>query len=110
MRTLNLGVMALTLASAFLLYGINYDTRMMDQRLQDKERAIERARGDIAVLKAERAHLARPERIEPLARAQGLVPASERQLVASPAEAVARALGESLRENEELLTGSVRGN
>ncbi len=72
MRTLNLGVMALTLASAFLLYGINYDTRLMDQRLQEKERAIDKARSDIAVLKAERAHLARPERIEPLARALGL--------------------------------------
>ena len=59
MRMLNLGVMALALASAFLLYGINYDTRMMAQRLQDRERAIERARSDIAVLKAERAHLAR---------------------------------------------------
>jgi cell division protein FtsL len=108
MRTLNLGIMALTLASAFVLYGINYDTRLMDQRLQEKERAIEKARGDIAVLKAERAHLARPERIEALARAQGLVPASERQLVASPEQAVARALGEN--EKEELLTGSVRRN
>jgi cell division protein FtsL len=92
MRTLNLGVMALTLASAFLLYGINYDTRLMDQRLQERERAIEEARRDIAVLKAERAHLARPERIEPLARALGLRPASEPQLAASPEEALARAL------------------
>lgn len=92
MRMLNLGVMALALASAFLLYGINYDTRMMAQRLQDRERAIERARSDIAVLKAERAHLARPERIEPLARAQGLQPTSEQQLVAGPEEALVRAL------------------
>jgi len=92
MRTLNLGVMVLALASAFVLYGINYDTRLMDKRLQEKERAIEEARSDIAVLKAERAHLARPERIAPLARALGMQPTSERQLAASPEEALMRVL------------------
>jgi cell division protein FtsL len=106
MRMLNLGAMVLALASAFLLYGISYDTRLMDLRLQEKERAIEEARGDIAVLKAERAHLARPERIEPLARALGLLPTSERQLVASPEEAMARALGETA----DLPTASLRGH
>jgi cell division protein FtsL len=106
MRTLNLGVMALTLASAFLLYGINYDTRLMDQHLQKKERAIEKARGDIAILKAERAHLARPERIEPLARGLGLQPATERQIVANPQEALTRALA----AGGDIPTGSVRGN
>jgi cell division protein FtsL len=106
MRTLNLGVMALTLASAFLLYGISYDTRLMDQRLQEKERAIDKARSDIAILKAERAHLARPERIEPLARALGLQPASEQQLAASPEEALTRALSVI----GDVPTGSVRGN
>ncbi len=105
MRMLNLGAMVLALASAFLLYGISYDTRLMDLRLQEKERAIEEARSDIAVLKAERAHLARPERIEPLARALGLQPTSERQLVASPEEAMARALGETA----DLPTASLRG-
>ena len=101
-----LGSLMLALASAFLLYGINYDTRLMDLRLQENERAIEEARGDIAVLKAERAHLARPERIEPLARALGLEPISERQLVASPEEALARAAGAA----EDIPTGSVRGH
>ena len=60
---------------------------------QAQERAIDKARSDIAVLKAERAHLARPERIEPLARALGLGPATEQQLAATPDEALARALG-----------------
>lgn len=91
MRMPIVGAFALALASAFLLYGINYDTRRFEDRLRDQARAIEEARRDIAVLKAERAHLARPERIEPLARAHGLRPATERQLVGGPEEALARA-------------------
>jgi cell division protein FtsL len=89
---LTLCALALALASAFLLYGINYDTRLLDERVQAQERAIEKARSDIAVLKAERAHLGRPDRIEPLARTLGLRPATDRQLVAGPEEALARAL------------------
>jgi cell division protein FtsL len=85
------GALALALASAFLLYGINYDTRLFEDRVQAQERAIEEARSDIAVLKAERAHLGRPDRIEPLARAQGLKPATEQQLVAGPEDALVRA-------------------
>jgi cell division protein FtsL len=82
--------LALTLASAFLLYGINYDTRLLEERMRAQERAIEGARSDIAILKAERAHLARPDRIAPLARAQGLRPATDRQLAASLDDALAR--------------------
>jgi cell division protein FtsL len=87
-----LTALTLTLASAFLLYGINYDTRRLEDRVQAQETAIEQARGDIAVLKAERAHLARPSRIEPIARANGLRPAAEGQLVATTEEALAHAL------------------
>lgn len=97
MRMLILGAFALALASAFLLYGINYDTRLLEDRVQAQERAIEQARSDIAVLKAERAHLGRPDRIEPLARRQGLRPATEQQLAATPEEALARALARSQR-------------
>ena len=93
MRMLVLGAFALTLASAVLLYGINYDTRRLESRVEAQEAAIGQARDDIAVLKAERAHLARPDRIEPIARAQGLRPTTEQQLVATPEQAVARALG-----------------
>jgi cell division protein FtsL len=85
------GALILALASAVLLYGINYDTRLMEARVEAQEAAIDQAREDIAVLKAERAHLARPSRIEPLARAQGLRPPSEQQLVSTPAQAMARA-------------------
>ena len=93
MRMLVLGALTMTLASAVLLYGINYDTRLLENRVEAQEAAIDQAREDIAVLKAERAHLTRPDRIEPIARAQGLRPASEQQMVATPDEAVARAFG-----------------
>lgn len=79
MRTLIVSVAFLALASAFLLYGLNYDTRRIESNLHSLERSTEKAKSDIAILKAERAHLARPDRIEPLARAQGLVPAGPRQ-------------------------------
>jgi cell division protein FtsL len=81
MRLMNIAALLLALASAFLLYGLNYDTRMIEGRLQAREREAERARADIAVLRAERAHLARPDRIEPLARGLGLQPLSARHLV-----------------------------
>lgn len=71
----------LAISSAFLLYGLSYDTRQLEARVAEQQRKADLARSDIAVLKAERAHLARPARIEPLARAQGLAPVSEHQLV-----------------------------
>jgi cell division protein FtsL len=95
MRLVNLAAFALALASAFLLYGINYDARLLEARVQGEEHSIDEARNDIAVLKAERAHLARPERIEPIARAQGLQPAAQQQLAPSPEEAMARALAQA---------------
>ena len=82
MHTLTLAASFLALSSAILLYGLNYDTRLIEQRVQAAERTAERARSDIAVLRAERAHLSRPERIEPLARAQGLQPSQASQFVA----------------------------
>ena len=81
MRSSTISAAFLAMAGAFLLYSLNYDTRLIEARVQSAERAAEVARGDIAVLKAERAHLARPERIEALARAQGLKPPSEKQFV-----------------------------
>jgi hypothetical protein len=59
MRMLNFTAVLLALSSAFLLYGLNYDTRLIEANLHAREREAERARADIAVLRAERAHLAR---------------------------------------------------
>ena len=85
MRMLTISAAFMAIASAFMLYGLNYDTRQTAARVQALEREADTARGDIAVLKAERAHLARPERIEALARAQGLAPANKKQLERAPA-------------------------
>lgn len=74
MRILNFAAFFFALASAFLLYSLNYDTRVLEARVQEKEQAANRARSDIAVLKAEKSHLSRPGRIDSYARAQGLAP------------------------------------
>jgi cell division protein FtsL len=78
---LNVMLVALALASAFALYAMKHDTRQLDARVQADERLLDRLENDIAVLKAERAHLARPDRIDKLARALGLEPISPRQYV-----------------------------
>jgi cell division protein FtsL len=73
-RTINWILTLATLAAAFALYAIKYDTRKLEVRVQAQERALEKAESDVTVLIAERAHLSRPERLEPLARLQGLEP------------------------------------
>lgn len=80
MHPLTVSAAFLAISSAFLLYGLSYDTRQLEARVASEERRAELARSDIAVLKAERAHLARPARIEPLARAQGLTPMTDQQV------------------------------
>lgn len=82
MRLLNIVAFCFTIASAFLLYGLNYETRRLESQIQDKERAAAKAKSDIAILKAERSHLSRPDRIDPLARRLGLRPARPDQLIA----------------------------
>jgi cell division protein FtsL len=79
-RTLTFATTLLALSTAFLFYAVNYDARRLEAALQRRERDADRLRSDIAILKAERAYLARPARIEPLARAQGLQPLTPRQI------------------------------
>lgn len=78
-RTLNLILLLLALASAFALYVLKYDTRRMEARVQGLQRSVDKLEGEIARLRAEHAHLSRPERIEPMARALGLAPIAPRQ-------------------------------
>ena len=81
MRLLNVTAFFFAIASALLLYGLNYDTRRLENEVQSKERLAARARDDIAVLKAERGALARPDRIDAMARQLGLSPPSVDQFV-----------------------------
>ena len=74
MNTLTFASAFLALASAIVLYGLSYDTRLIEAEVTAAERSSERLRADISVMRAERAHLARPERIEPIARSLGLRP------------------------------------
>ena len=78
---------ASTLVAAFVLYSIKHDTRVLESKVQTKERAIEKAQGDLAVLRAEKAHLLRPEHIESIARALGFAPPSAQQIVRTEASA-----------------------
>lgn len=81
LRMLSVLAVFLTVAAAFALYKLKYDTRGLEIAVQAKERRLEKLEADIAVLKAERAYLARPERIEKLARKQGLDTIREDQYV-----------------------------
>jgi cell division protein FtsL len=82
MRLLNVTAFFFAIASALFLYGLNYDTRRLEGEVQVKERAAEQARNDIAVLKAERGDLARPDRIDVFARRLGLLPPMPEQFKA----------------------------
>jgi len=79
MRILLTVAVAMTLGSAFTLYAVNYETRGLADDVKRREKSINKARRDIAILKAERAHLARPDRIGLHARALGLAPAKRGQ-------------------------------
>lgn len=80
MRLLMLSSVFLALSGAVFLYALNDETRALEGRVQAQEHLAGALRSDIAVLKAERAHLARPERIEPAARAIGLEPPRPAQI------------------------------
>lgn len=79
MRLLNITAFFFAVASALLLYALNYDTRRLEAEVQEKERVADQARSDIAVLKAERGTLSRPDRIDGLARQLGLAPPKPEQ-------------------------------
>ena len=95
-RKLNWVLMLATLATAFALYAIKYDTRRLEVRVQGQERALEKVESDVSILLAERAHLARPERLEPLARLVGLVPIASTQYLQVDASPSPRSRGEGM--------------
>lgn len=98
-RMVDVAAGVMVLVAAATLYVVKHDTRRLEQAVQAQERIAEKAEADIAVLKAERAYLARPERIEALARKQGLEPIREQQYsrIEEPADdAIARLLERTL--------------
>ncbi len=80
MNMLTFVAVVVMLGSATTLYALSYDTRQIEARVRADERTADRLRSEIAILKAERAFLARPERIEPYARAMGLRPIDRGQI------------------------------
>ena len=78
-RTVNWILMLALIIGTFALYAIKDGTRRIEARVQAQERALERLESDVSVLTAERAHLARPERLELLARKLGMAPVSGSQ-------------------------------
>jgi cell division protein FtsL len=97
MRLLNATAFLFAVTSALMLYSLNYEIRRLEADVMQKERAAEKAKSDIAVLKAERSHLARPERIDALARQQGLQPPRPDQF---PGLGAVSSLAESGSENQ----------
>jgi cell division protein FtsL len=79
LRLINLALMLLMLLGVFALYAIKDDARQREARVQSQERELEKLENNLAVLIAERAHLARPAALEPLARQLGLAPITPRQ-------------------------------
>lgn len=80
-RFLTLVSIAITIASAFFLYGVNYRTRSLEHDLRAAEQREEELAREVQTLKADRAFLARPERISKAARELGMRPAQGDQFV-----------------------------
>ena len=92
LRIINLALMLSMLVGVFALYAIKYDARQLEARVQMQERDLEKLENNLAVLIAERAHLARPKALEPLARNLGLAPISPRQYLRLDAPPAANAV------------------
>lgn len=81
LRFLVIGALFTAMASAYALYSINTTTRAIADDVKDKEQRREELISSMAILKAERAFLSRPEVIAPLARSYGMRPVTGAQLV-----------------------------
>lgn len=81
LRFLNIVAVLLAGASAFFLYSMKYETRMLDKRTVELARKLKDERRSIVLRRAEWSHLSRPERLERLARKHlGLKPLEVHQI------------------------------
>ena len=71
---------AAAIAAAVVLYVVSYSTRAMKGDVETAERRIEELTRELSVLRAERAYLGRPERLEIEARKLGMRPLEGRQI------------------------------
>lgn len=78
-RLITVATVLLAVASAFVLYATSYETRQLELHVAAQARVLEKTSLDIAILRAERAYFARPDRIDELARRIGLAPIEPRQ-------------------------------
>ena len=85
LKYLAFGSIAVMFVSAFALYSINTDARRLAEAVDEKRRKKQELIRSIAILKAERAYRARPDAIEPLARALGMRPTRGDQVISRPA-------------------------
>ena len=85
LRFFTFGTVAIALASAFALYAINTQTRRIALEVADQKKLKARIANRIATLKAERAFLARADRIGPAAEALGMRPARGDQFISGSA-------------------------
>jgi cell division protein FtsL len=81
LRFLVIGALFAAVASAYALYSINTTTRAIAEDVKEKEQRREELISSMAILKAERAYLSRPEAIAPLARSYGMRPVTGTQLL-----------------------------
>jgi cell division protein FtsL len=102
-RILNILAVVSLIGSAICAYTIKYDTILRAERMVQLQHEIRREQDQIAMLRAEWAHLTRPERIQALAdKLLDLQPASLNQIVRADAlpgkEAKGDAIGHKLEE------------
>jgi cell division protein FtsL len=77
--------LAAATVSAVSLYAIGHKTRQLADRTMDSAREIQDLEREIAVLRAERAFLLRPARIEPMAREMRMKPMTAEQFTTTEA-------------------------
>jgi cell division protein FtsL len=82
MRFLSLLAFGFLSGLVILIYDMKFETRRLEDRAAQLERAIEDEKDNIALMRAEWSHVSRPENIETLARdVLKLEPAKAEQLV-----------------------------
>ena len=83
MRLLSLLAFGFLAGLVILIYDMKFETRRLEDRAAQLERAIEDEKDNIALMRAEWSHVSRPERIEALARTiLKLEPVKAEQLIA----------------------------